>query len=113
VAFRIVGQEDRTWHGGYVNDETEKLIIQRAQMAIRVNGLLRRLRFGTDQEGIRITMTDNRKEITMSYVEVESTEIKETRICCKDTTRPVLERLGFKSQYHIVDIAGRRKVSGQ
>jgi hypothetical protein len=53
-------------------------------------------------------MTDARKSIPMQYKMGDETEIKETPIGWDGTPMRILDRLGLKSGYHIVDLIGRR-----
>jgi hypothetical protein len=108
VTFQFVDGEGRFWRGWYSADDTEERIAQRAQRATRVNGALGWVSFWAGYEGIRTVVTYKRKEVTMRWFTDEDQEIKVTPVYLEDTPRPMLDRLGFKSAYHIVDIAGRR-----
>jgi hypothetical protein len=83
-------------------EETEERIIQRAQRESRVAGSIRRVSFWADDEGIRIVMTNKRREVMMRYTENDNPGILAVMM------RKVMDRLGRKTGRYLVDTVGRR-----
>jgi hypothetical protein len=108
VTFQSPGQEDKFWRGWFSETDTEDQIIQRAKRAMQGFGTWRRLGFWADHDEIRIIMMNACREVTMRYTENDEPEEKKIQICWEDTPKRVLERLGHKTGWFMVDAAGCR-----
>jgi hypothetical protein len=61
-----------------------------------------------DHEGIRIFMTNERREVGLKYRINDDPGIQETKVFFEDTPGLLLDRLGLKGNWHVVDREGRQ-----
>jgi hypothetical protein len=104
VTFQDQNQPEREWKGWYTEEDTEESIARRAQSALRILGNWRRLSYWRDHEGIKIVLTNRRKEVGLRYSLDDEPEIKEVVIYEDDTPGSVMSRPGKRDNYYVVDM---------
>jgi hypothetical protein len=97
---------EKEWRGWFTDEDTEASLEQRARNVLGILGSWRRLSYWRDREGIRLVMTNRRKEVLLRYhTELDQT-IKEVSITEDDTPKMILMKLNLKDNYFITDHNG-------
>jgi ribonuclease HI len=103
VVYQAHDAPEREWRGFFTEDDTEDSIEKRARGVFSILGCWRRLAYWRDANGIRIAMTNRKKEVIMRYhTELDST-IKELPISEDDTPATALIKLKVGQNFHLVD----------
>jgi hypothetical protein len=106
VTYQASDASEKEWRGWYTDDDTEDSLEKRTRTILGILGSWRRLSFWRDHEGVRIVMTNKRKEVELRYKTNENPEVKEMVIYEEDTPQSVIERSGRKGNVFVVDSMG-------
>jgi hypothetical protein len=103
ITFQSEGLPVKEWITWFADVDTERSIERRARNVLDVLGCWRRLAYWRDQEGIRLVMTNSRKETELKYYLDDGTEVSEIKINEEDTPQTVTAKVGKKDNYFVVD----------
>jgi hypothetical protein len=98
---------EKEWKSWFTAEDSEYSIEKRARSTLGIHGCWRRSSYWRDADGIRIMMTNRRKEIPMRYSAGADRETKEIPISEDDTPRAILLRLKAASNFYLADADGR------
>jgi hypothetical protein len=97
-------RERRFW---YTDEDTEDSLERKARSGLGIVGSWRSLSFWRDHEGVRLVITNIRKEVTLRFYLPGEPEIQEIPIGWNETPASFLVRIGKKDNYHIMDANGQ------
>jgi ribonuclease HI len=98
---------EKEWRSWFTAEDTEYSIERRARNVLGILGCWIPLSYWRDANGIRMVMTNRRKEVMMRYCTEHDRTIKEVSISEDDTPASVLLKLRAESNFHITDDKGR------
>jgi ribonuclease HI len=103
VIYQESDAPEKEWRGWFTEEDTEYAIERRARTSLGIFGTWRRASYWRDNTGIRIVMTNRRKEISMRCSSGADGEIKEVPISEDDTVKIILLRIKAGSNFHLAD----------
>jgi hypothetical protein len=103
VTFQDRSQPEKEWRCWFTDDDAEDSIERKARNALGIVGNRRRLAYWSDHEGIRLVMTNKRKEIELRNLLDEETEVHEISVCWEESPTSLLTKLGKRDNYFVVD----------
>jgi hypothetical protein len=106
VIYPAQDAPEKEWRGWFTEEDREASLEQRARNVLGILGSWRRLSYWRDAEGIRLVMTNKRKEVTMRYHTELDPTIKEVSITEDDTPKMILAKLSLKDNFFITDSNG-------
>jgi hypothetical protein len=106
VTYQVQAAPEKEWRGWFTEEDTEESLERRARNVLGILGSWRRLSFWRDHEGIRLVMTNKRKEVELRYMFEHDTEAKEVLISEDDTPKMITTKVGKKENFHVVDPRG-------
>jgi hypothetical protein len=106
VIYQAHDAPEKEWRGFFTEDDTEDLIEKRARRVLGIIGCWRRQAYWRDENGIRLVMTNKKKEAIFRYHTELDRTIKEMRISEDDTPATIILKLKFGSNFHLVDSEG-------
>jgi hypothetical protein len=96
----------KEWRGFFSDDDTEETLEGRARRVLGIVGSWRRLSFWRDHKGVRIVMTNKRKEVTPRYRIGEEAEVHEMIVGENDTQPQAILRAGKQGNFYVADLNG-------
>jgi hypothetical protein len=103
VVYQAHDAPEKEWRGFFTADDTEDSIEKRARGVLGIMGCWRRLAYWRDANGIRIAMTNRKKEVIMRYHTELDPTIKELPISEDETPATALLKLKVGQNFHLVD----------
>jgi hypothetical protein len=106
VTYQSTDAPPKEWRGFFSEDETEEALDIRTRRVLGIVGSWRRLSFWRDHEGIRLVVTNKRKEVTLRYCIGEEEEVHEMIVGESDTPSQAIVRTGKQGNFYVTDING-------
>jgi hypothetical protein len=103
VTYQPQDAPEKEWRGWFTGDDTEYSLERRARKELGMFGCWRRAAYWRDAEGIRLVMTNKRKQTTLRYLLDKETDPKEITIFEDDTPGTILARLKPGTNFFITD----------
>jgi hypothetical protein len=107
VIYQANDAPEKEWRSWFTAEDSEYSIERRARTTLGIVGAWRRLSYWRDKAGIRVVMTNRRKEIPMRYSSGTDRAINEILISEADTVKVILLRLKAGSNFHLADVNGK------
>jgi ribonuclease HI len=85
VTYQASDAPEKVWNGWFSEEDTEESLETSARRVLGILGNWRRLLFWRDHEGVRIVMTNKRKETTLRYQDGSDPEVHEMKVSENDT----------------------------
>jgi hypothetical protein len=97
----------KEWRGRFTDEDTEDSIERKTRTTLGVVGSSRRLTHWRDHKGIRLIMTNDRKEVELRHIIDGESEAKEIVIGYNESPTSFLTRIGKRDNFHVLDACGQ------
>jgi hypothetical protein len=106
VTYQATDAPEKEWRGWHSDDDTEDMLEGIARRVLGIVGSWRRLSFWRDHEGVRIVMTNKRKEMTLRYTSGDDAEVHEMLIGENDTPPQAILKAWKQGNFYMLDSNG-------